>query len=79
MELLTKIHSKYSKEIGITTKIEAYIQYIVLKKTLESISFEYRRGNGDGEQDRYESTVEVKEGVDETPEVNARQEIVAAK
>ena len=74
--IVTKFHSKYSKEIGITTKIEAYIQYIVLKN---SISFEYRRGNGDGEQDRYESTVEVKEGVDETPEVNARQEIVAAK
>ena len=32
------------KEIGIETKTEAYIQSIVLKKTLESISFERRRG-----------------------------------
>ena len=41
--IVTKFHGKYSKEIGLTTKIEAYIQYIVIKKTLESISFEYRR------------------------------------
>ncbi|KAI5170491.1 hypothetical protein PAEPH01_1477 [Pancytospora epiphaga] len=39
--VVTKYHRMYSKDIGIT---EAYIQTIVLKKTLESISFEYRRG-----------------------------------
>ncbi|KAI5168631.1 hypothetical protein PAEPH01_0284 [Pancytospora epiphaga] len=33
-----------SKDIGITESVESYIQTIVLKKTLESISFEYRRG-----------------------------------
>ncbi|KAI4290998.1 hypothetical protein PAPHI01_0272 [Pancytospora philotis] len=42
--VVTKYHRKYSKEIGITDSIEAYIQMIVLKKTLESISFDYRRG-----------------------------------
>ncbi|KAI4291403.1 hypothetical protein PAPHI01_0677 [Pancytospora philotis] len=42
--VVTKYHRKYSKEIGLTDSIEAYIQTIVLKKTLESISFDYRRG-----------------------------------
>ena len=35
-EIVTKLHLEYSKEIGITTKIEAYIQYIVLKKILKA-------------------------------------------
>ena len=34
----------HRSEIGISTKIEAYIQSLVLKKTLESISFDRRRG-----------------------------------
>ena len=42
-EIVTKFYSKYTKEIRITTKIKEYIQYIVFKKTLESISFEYRK------------------------------------
>ncbi len=45
--IVTKYHSAYSKEIGLTTRVQAYIQYIVLKKTLESISFDYRRGSED--------------------------------
>ena len=40
--LVTKYHKKHRNEIGISTKTEAYIQSLVLKKTLESISF-YRR------------------------------------
>jgi hypothetical protein len=32
------------KLFGISTKTEAYIQSLVLKKTLESISFDRRRG-----------------------------------
>ncbi|KAI5169813.1 hypothetical protein PAEPH01_1018 [Pancytospora epiphaga] len=32
-------HKQYSKEIGLTDSIKAYIQTIVLKKTLESISY----------------------------------------
>ena len=69
--IVTKFHQKYSKDIGLTTKIEAYIQYIVLKKTLESISFEYRRGGSDETQDGWERLVRAREGVDEAPEVNA--------
>ena len=42
--LVTKYHKKYSNEIGLQPKVEAYIQTLVLKKTLESISFERRRG-----------------------------------
>ena len=41
--LVTKYHKKYIKELDITNNIEAYIQSKVLKKTLESISFEHRR------------------------------------
>jgi hypothetical protein len=52
--IVTKFHKTYSKEIGLTTKIEAYIQYVVLKKTLESISYEYRRESGDDLQERSE-------------------------
>ena len=42
--LVTKYHKKHRSEIGISTKTEAYIQSLVLKKTLESISFDRRRG-----------------------------------
>ena len=41
--LVTKYHQKHVKNIGIQPKVEAYIQSIVLKKTLESVSFERRR------------------------------------
>ena len=43
------------------------------------ISFEYRRGDRDGMKDICERRMEAKEGVNETPAVKARQEIVAAK
>ena len=42
--LVTKYHKKYREEIGIQPKTEAYIQSLVLKKTLESISLDRRRG-----------------------------------
>ena len=38
-----KFHKSYAKEIDMTIKIKSYIQSIVLKKTLGSISFSYRR------------------------------------
>ena len=73
--IVTRFHKKYSKEIGLTTKIEAYIQYIVLKKTLESISFEYRRGGPDGTQDGLESLTRVRKVEDEAPAVKATVEV----
>ncbi len=42
--VVTKYHKKSMIELGITPEIEAYIQSTVLKKTLESISFDRRRG-----------------------------------
>jgi hypothetical protein len=42
--IVTQFHTKHVKAIGLTQKIEAYIQYIVLKKTQESITSDYRRG-----------------------------------
>ena len=38
------IHKQYAAEIGLTGRIEAYIQSRALNKTLESISFDYRQG-----------------------------------
>ena len=36
--LVTKYHKKHRSEIGISTKTEAYIQSLVLKKTFDCIS-----------------------------------------
>lgn len=55
--IVTNFHKRHSNEIGLQPKIEAYIQAIVLKKTLESISFERRRGIE--EDDGHEETSEV--------------------
>ncbi|KAI5169433.1 hypothetical protein PAEPH01_0708 [Pancytospora epiphaga] len=41
---VTKYHRRHLKGIWIIESVESYIQTIVLKKTLESILFEYRRG-----------------------------------
>ena len=41
--VVTKCHRKYIKELEIQPNLEAYIQSIVLKKTLESISMNRRR------------------------------------
>ena len=48
--IVTNYHKKYSREIGISDSVEAYIQANVLKRTLESISFEHRRGDEQCEQ-----------------------------
>ena len=41
--IVTKTHKYYLKELGIGSNIEAYMQSLVLRKTLESISLEYKR------------------------------------
>ena len=54
------------KEIRISDSVEAYIQTIVLKKTLESISFDYRRGrllDGEAECEPAPSAVTEQAGV----------------
>ena len=42
--IVTKYHAKYRKELAVSDQIEAYIQSITLKKTLESVTMEFRRG-----------------------------------
>ena len=42
--IVIKYHAKYRKKLAISDQIEAYIQSITLKKTLESVSMEFRRG-----------------------------------
>ena len=46
--IVSNYHKKYLKELGVTNNIEAYIQARVLKATLETVSFDYRRGIEDG-------------------------------
>ncbi|KAF7682499.1 hypothetical protein TCON_2274 [Astathelohania contejeani] len=57
--VVTKYHRNYLKEINIISTIEAYIQLTVLKKTLETISLEYRRSIEDSidVRDRVEDAV----------------------
>ena len=55
-------------ELGITPHIEAYLQSLVLNKTLEAISFEYRRGIEERDNvERRERAVEefIERGQDE--------------
>ena len=42
--VVTTYHKKYIRDLEIQPNVEAYIQSLVLKKTLESISLDYRRG-----------------------------------
>ncbi|EQB59710.1 hypothetical protein NAPIS_ORF02702 [Vairimorpha apis BRL 01] len=58
--VVTTYHKKYIKELGIQPSLDAYIQSLVLKKTLESISLERRRGHdqGDAGEVEVERTVE---------------------
>ena len=52
--IVTKHHHRHAEALGLCARVEAYIQYVVLKKTLESISFEHRRSfyeRGDGEDE----------------------------
>lgn len=42
--IVTNYHKKYLKELEITKNIQAYMQSRTLKKTLESVNFDFRRG-----------------------------------
>ena len=42
--IVTKTHKYYLKELEIGNIIEAYMQSLVIRKTLESISLDHRRG-----------------------------------
>ncbi|KAK1347156.1 hypothetical protein CWI37_1639p0030 [Hamiltosporidium tvaerminnensis] len=42
--IVTKYHKSHIKRLEIFLNVEAYIQSLVLKKTVETISFDRRRG-----------------------------------
>ena len=56
--VVTSYHKKYIKELGMSDHIEAYIQSRVLKKTLESITFEQRRGIGEDKNEEIGTVIE---------------------
>ena len=41
--VVSKRHCRYARELGVTPNVAAYVQTRVLKRTLETISFEHRR------------------------------------
>lgn len=41
--VVTKKHCRFARELGVTAHVAAYMQTRVLKRTLETISFEHRR------------------------------------
>ncbi|TBU11328.1 hypothetical protein CWI38_1263p0010, partial [Hamiltosporidium tvaerminnensis] len=55
--IVTKYHKTYLKRLQIPINVEAYIQSIVLKKTVETISFDRRRGleSGPSAEESWES------------------------
>ena len=58
--VVTNFHKKYIQELDIQPSLEAYIQSVVLKKTLVSISLDRRRG-----LDQYDAgEEEVERGVE---------------
>lgn len=48
--VVTIYHKSYMNELGMTLNVEAYIQSRVLKKTLESVSFDRRRNMIEGNE-----------------------------
>jgi hypothetical protein len=59
--IVTTHHKRHLKELGISTSTEAYIQSRVLKMTLESISYDFRRGQHEGESPETEIAMEKEE------------------
>ena len=61
--IVTKTHKYYLKELEINNNIEAYMQSLVIRKTLESISLDHRRG----EEIIQEQPSEIKENAEVIP------------
>jgi len=62
------------REIGLQSNTKAYIQSIVLKKTLEAVSFERRRGVEENDNhDSIERILERLKGCTEVPDVTTQQ------
>ena len=52
--ITTRYYKKYMEKIGIDKRLQAYMQYVTLKKTLESILIEFRNINSGAELDEEE-------------------------
>ncbi|TBU09310.1 hypothetical protein CWI38_2162p0010 [Hamiltosporidium tvaerminnensis] len=76
--IVTKYHKTYVKRLQISMNVEAYIQSIVLKKTLETISFDRRRGL-ESKPNAEESWVRVLMGVIMLAEMNEEPHLLQNK
>ncbi|TBU05986.1 hypothetical protein CWI38_2666p0010, partial [Hamiltosporidium tvaerminnensis] len=70
--IVTKYHKSHLKRLEIPMNVEAYIQSIVLKKTVETISFDRRRGlesglNAEESWERASMSVIMRSEVHEEP------------
>ncbi|KAI5169555.1 hypothetical protein PAEPH01_0809 [Pancytospora epiphaga] len=61
-DVVMSYHKQYLKEIGLTDSIEMYTRMIVLKKTLETISYGHRRGSTQGEDAEEAITIRLDAG-----------------
>ena len=52
--IVTKNRKKYLEDLGINSTIEVYMQSVVIKKTLESVSPEYKRNEAGIEENKVE-------------------------
>jgi hypothetical protein len=73
--IVTKMHKYYLKELGISNNIEVYMQSLVIRKTLESISLDQRR-EGEITQERIFEVKETVEAVTGNEEVVRQAEPV---
>ena len=64
--IVTKLHKRYAQNIGIYESVEAYIQAIVLRKALESISYESRRGHEHAVDDTQQHSVRLSTELERT-------------
>ncbi|TBU13029.1 hypothetical protein CWI38_0554p0010 [Hamiltosporidium tvaerminnensis] len=77
--IVTKYHKSYLKRLEIPMNVEAYIQSIVLKKTVETISFDRRRGfesglNAEESWERASMSVIMRSEVHEEPTPPLKEE-----
>lgn len=63
--VVTNYHKNYLRELGVTTNTQAYIQFRTLKKTLESVNFDFRRRGleEEAEEEILEARLETVEDV----------------
>ncbi|TBU17925.1 hypothetical protein CWI38_0263p0040 [Hamiltosporidium tvaerminnensis] len=76
--IVTKYHKSHLKRLEIPMNVETYIQSIILKKTVETISFDRRRGlesglNAEESWERASMGVIMRAGINEEPKPFLKQ------